>query len=558
MITPYRRFGIVGLFVVTVVALLTFAYVTFPYRRLDILITNGMVVDGLGGVPRRVDIAICDGKIVAMGKWRFLLSQPKLRIEARNRHVVPGWIDVHAHVESNLPSSSPFRPSNFLRQGITTLITGNCGRSRTDVDQLFRQLEGTGTFINFATLVGHNSVREAVLGLASRNPAPEELARMQKLVQRAMRSGALGLSSGLAYVPGRFASRSELVALATTAAQEGGIYASHVRDEGRGGTEAIMEALETARQARARSHISHFKSSSPLQWHSMSRRLQLLDTARSSGQEITVDVYPYDRSSTTLDILLPGWALVNNRSEMRKARKDVAKRRRLHVDIRRRLEQEGWTDLSHIQIASGRPEWIGQSLSELKRESAAINGSVARPDASVLDMQIETLIDVCLRGGAQAVYADMDEADVDLAVTYPFSVFGTDSSVRDPSGPYRPHPRGFGTFPRVFRRYVRERELLTLVQAVRKASTQAAQIFNLDNRGVIRPGSWADIVIFDLSSIEDHANYEDPFAEPTGIDYVIVNGKVTVDHGSMTGRNPAGMVLKLKAQTTQTTTGKPE
>lgn len=270
MVKGNRLISFCALFLAISLGLLILVYikVVAPYRDLDILIANGTVLDGLGTPARICDIAVRDGKVVGLGKWRFIFSRPKLRIEARNRYVVSGWIDVHAHVENNLPTSTPFRPTNFLRQGITTLITGNCGRSRTDVADLFRQLERNGTFINFATLIGHNSVREAVLRLAPRGPSPEELTRMQQLVHRAMASGALGFSSGLAYVPGRFASRDEVIALAQTAAQEGGIYVAHIRDEGPGGPEAILEALEIGRQAKARTHLSHFKSSSPSQWHS--------------------------------------------------------------------------------------------------------------------------------------------------------------------------------------------------------------------------------------------------------------------------------------------------
>jgi N-acyl-D-amino-acid deacylase len=538
--SPKRRLAVISLGLILTALFTLAAWFAFaPYRDLDLLITGGVVADGSGGPPRRCDVAIREGRVVGMGSWRFLLSRPKLRIDARNKIVAPGFIDVHTHVEPNLPVSSPFRPANFLRQGVTTLITGNCGRSRTDIAALLRDLEKHGTYINVATLIGHNSIRQDVMGLASRPAAPAEAARMQQLVERAMASGALGLSSGLAYPPGRFAERAEVIALVRMAAEHGGLYVSHLRDEGRGGIEALQEALEIGRRAGAVTHISHFKSSGPAQWHSVSRRLHLLDAARAAGQPVTIDVYPYDRSSTTTDILLPDWAVKENRPELRQAAQDPQTRRRLHADILSKLQQDGWKDLAHICLASGRPEWIGHNLAE------------APALASDLDRQIENLIDLSLRGGAQAIYADMAEPDVDRVVVYPHGVFGSDSAVRDPDGQYKPHPRGAGTFPRVFRQYVREKRLLELSQAVRKASEQAAEIFGLEDRGLLRAGAWADVVIFDLEKIKDEADYDQPFAEPAGIDYVIINGVVTVDHGNLTGAAPAGMALRKSKQRPQ-------
>jgi N-acyl-D-amino-acid deacylase len=507
-------------------------FVFAPYRNLDILIENGTVIDGTGGPARLCDVAIRDGKIVGLGSWRFLFSNPKLRIDARNRIVAPGFIDVHTHVEPNLPSSGPFRPANFLRQGVTTLITGNCGRSRIDITELFNKLEKNGSYINIATLIGHNSVRKEIMGLSARTPTPAELIRMQRIVDQAMASGAIGLSTGLAYVPGRFAYQSEVIALARIAAEYNGLYVSHIRDEGREGIKAIQEALEIGRLSGANIHISHFKSSGPLQWHTALRRLQLLDEARMDGRRVTIDVYPYDRSSTTTDVLLPGWAVKENGSGLRQVVKDAKARRKLHTDILEKLRQDGWKDLTHIYLASGRPEWIGQTLAQVP---------VVAPE---LDQQIENLISISLRGGAQAIYADMNEADVDKVLVYPHSIFGSDSAVRDPDSVYKPHPRGCGTFPRIFRCYVREISILQLSQAVFKASGQAAEIFGLENRGRLCQGAWADVVIFDPDKIEDRASYDQPFAEPLGINYVIINGIVTVDHGALTGNKPGGSILR--------------
>lgn len=514
------------------VTLLAAWWVFAPYLYFDLLIINGTIVDGTGAEPRVSDIGVRDGRIVELSPWRFYFSQSRTTIDATGKIVAPGFIDVHTHVEPNLPAASAFQPANFLRQGVTTIITGNCGRSRTDIAALFNTLERYGTYINVATLVGHNNVRKEVMDTASRRPTTAELARMKQLVERAMSSGAIGLSTGLVYTPGRFADVSEVTALSEVAARNGGLYVSHIRDEGRGGMKAILEALEIGRRSGAPIHISHFKSSGRTEWGSMSKRLELLNEARAAGQHVTIDVYPYNRSSTTTDILLPDWAVKDGRAGLRQAGKNPKIRQQLHTDILSSLQREGWNDLMHVRLAAGRPEWIGRTPAEVPVPSSELN------------RQVENLIDISLLGGAQAIYADMNEDDVAQAIRYPFCVFGSDSAVRDPDMLYKPHPRGCGTFPRIFDQYVRGEHSLDLSQAVYKASGQAAEIFNLRDRGHLKPGAWADIVIFDLEKIRDMADYDQPFAAPSGIDYVIVNGTIAVDHGNLSGNCPSGMAVK--------------
>jgi N-acyl-D-aspartate/D-glutamate deacylase len=355
---------------------------------------------------------------------------------------------------------------------------------------------------------------------------------MQQMVARAMEEGAFGFSTGLAYVPGRFATTDELIALARTAAEHGGVYASHIRNEASRGEEAIKEALTVGRRAGAVTQISHLKCSGRSQWRSMSRRLELLAQARAAGMRVYADAYPYERSSTTTDVLLPDWALANNRAGLRKTVRDQASRQRLRQDILSKLQADGWRDLSHVSLVAGRREWIGLTLAQ------------APKPAGTLNQQIENLIAVSLRGSVQAIYADMNVADVTLALADDFCAFGSDSAVRDPDGDYLPHPRGAGTFPRIFKIQVRDTGLLDLPRAVRKASGLAAEIFGLEERGHLTPGAWADVVIFDPEAIEDRADYDQPFAEPRGIDYVIVNGVVVVAHGSFTERPPAGRALR--------------
>jgi N-acyl-D-aspartate/D-glutamate deacylase len=393
-------------------------------------------------------------------------------------------------------------------------------------------LDRLGSYINVATLIGHNSMRRQVMGQDARAPQPEELRRMQQLVARAMEEGAFGFSTGLAYVPGRFATKDELIILARAAAERGGVYASHIRNEASGGEEAIKEALTVGRRAGAVTQISHLKCSGRGQWRSMARRLELLAQARASGMRVYTDAYPYERSSTTTDILLPDWAVADNRAGLRQIAGSQASRQRLRQDILSKLQTDGWRDLSHVSLVAGRREWIGLTLAQ------------APKPAGTLDEQIENLMVVSLRGGAQAIYADMNESDVALALADEFCAFGSDSAVRDPDGDYLPHPRGAGSFPRIFKVHVRETGLLDLPRAARKASGLAAEIFGLEKRGHLVAGAWADVVVFDPVAVEDRADYEQPFAEPRGIDYVIVNGVVVVAHGSFTEHPPAGRALR--------------
>jgi N-acyl-D-amino-acid deacylase len=505
-------------------------------RYVDLLIVNGLIVDGKGSEPYSADIAIRRGKIIGISRWRYLLTQPRRKIDARGYVVAPGFIDVHTHIEANLPRSGVFQPANFLKQGVTTLITGNCGRSRTDIAQMLSDLGKHGTRINVATLIGHNSIRKAVMDQAARAPTAAELHKMGLLVGSAIDQGALGFSTGMAYSPGRFASISEIINLAIAASARGGMYVTHIRNEAHGGETGIREAIKIGQAAGAITQISHIKCSGRALWHSMAERLRLLDQAREAGLQVYADVYPYDQSSTTTDILLPDWALTQGRAALRRAEKDQRSRQDLRDAILAKLSLDGWDTLNYVRLVSGKQDWIGRTLAEVPLGAATLN------------QQVENLIEVSMRGGAQAIYADMSEADVRLALADSHSVFGSDSAVRDPDGNYKPHPRGSGTFPRIFHRYVRQTGDLKLSEAVRKASGLAAEIFGLRDRGHLQTGEWADVVIFDLEKIEDRADYDQPFAEPMGVAYVIVNGIITVENGAFTEEPPSGRALRNSRQ----------
>jgi N-acyl-D-amino-acid deacylase len=532
MIRKSTRIAVWGTSLALLLSAAAFGWWYWQARNVDLLIINGLIVDGTGQDPYHADVAIRQGRIIGISRWRYIPAQPKRLLNADGQVVAPGFIDVHTHIEDNLPQRSVFEAANFLKQGVTTVITGNCGRSRTDIAKMFATLEEQGSRINVATLVGHNSLRKAVMEQATRPPSADELQRMQRLVERAMEDGALGLSTGLAYAPGRFAQTGELIYLARAAAAYGGMYVSHIRSESHEGEAATREALIIGQMAHAHTHISHIKCSGRSQWHLMTERLRLLDAARDTGLEVSMDVYPYDCSSTTTDVLLPDWALADKRQGLRHCATSKQARDELREAIRTKLRLDGWQNLRYIRLVSGRKDWIGRSLAEIPAPAAT------------LDQQIDNLIQISLSGGAQAIYADMNEEDMQLALSNPFCVIGSDSAVRNAEADYKPHPRGLGTFPRIFHRYVQETSQLSLSEAVRKASGQAAELFGLPDRGHIRVGEWADVVIFYPALIEDRADYEQPFADPVGIACVIVNGVVTVEQNAFTHQPSSGQALR--------------
>ena len=318
-----------------------------PY---ELAVRNGMVLDGLGHAPVRADVGINGGRIACVG--RIEPAEAQSVIDAAGLTVAPGFIDVHTHVEKNLPTGAqPFAAANFLRQGVTTIITGNCGRSAVPLGAMFAQLEKNGTQVNVAALVGHNSVRLRVMGESRRAPTPGELDEMQRLVARAMDDGALGLSTGLVYEPGKYSRRDELVALARAAASRGGLYVTHLRDEGAEGVAAIREAIEIGEAAAAPVHISHFKAQGPRQWGTAGMRLGLIDEARRRNLKITIDQYPYVASSTSLELLLPDDARAQTAAQLRQSLKHPQERARLRAEMLAMLRANGWQDFSFARVA---------------------------------------------------------------------------------------------------------------------------------------------------------------------------------------------------------------
>ncbi len=498
-----------------------------PY---DVIIRHGRVVDGSGNPAFFADVAVKDGHIVIIGR---VTGVARTEINATGLIVAPGFIDVHTHADeiADMP-----RAENFVRMGVTTVVAGNCGSSALDIAKLFRAVEHANVAVNFATLVGHNSVRaKAMGGDFNRPPTPEELARMKSLVEQAMKDGAVGLSTGLIYQPGVFAKTDEIVELAEVVAKHDGIYTSHMRHEDSRIYEALDEVFRVAREAGVRAEVSHIKLSGPKAWGQADRVLTCIAKARAEGLDITEDQYAYTASSTGMSQLIPDWALEGGRREFRKRFADPAQKAKMVAEMKRSVRSTGRQDYSYAVIASCGSD---QSLNGLNIAEAA----KARHGADSLEDQIETVLEIQANGGASGVFHGMSEDDLKTFMRYPNTMIACDSGLRK-FGEGVPHPRGYGNNARVLARYVRELKVLRLEDAIRKMTSLPANTFHFKGRGELREGNWADIVVFDPDKIQDTATYKNPHHYPAGIPYVLVNGIPVIMKGEDTGAK-AGKVLR--------------
>lgn len=488
----------------------------------DLVITNARIVDGTGNPWFKGSVAIKDGRIVKVGTFR--IGAAKKILDARNNIVAPGFIDVHAHVEDifNNPKAE-----NFIRMGVTSLVTGNCGGSATDVNEFLGRFKSTPLSLNLGTLIAHGSVRSKVLGLDNVTPTREQQEEMNSLVRKGMEDGALGLSTGLIYLPGTFAKTEEVVELAKVAGDNGGIYASHIRDEGLGVVNAIKEAINIGELAEIPVDISHFKISAKKLWGTSDTTIGLVEDARRRGLTVTVDQYAYTASSTSLDVRLPNWVVAGGRDAGRARLADPETRKKVVEEMANSLRERQFEDFSFAYVASYRtnPTFNGKNIAEITQ---IVRGT------RELNQQIEQVLDMYIAGGAQMVYMVMDESDVKNIMKQPFTMIASDSGVRE-FGSGVPHPRGYGNNARVLGRYVREMNIITLEDAIRKMTSLPAQTFNLRDRGLIKEGFAADIVIFDEKTVTDKATFENPHQYAEGFKNVIVNGKMVFDGQSMTG-----------------------
>lgn len=500
----------------------------------DFILRGGRIIDGTGNPSFHADVAVKDGKIAAIG--RITGSAPR-EFNASKLVVAPGFIDVHTHAEEieELPLAE-----NFLRMGVTTLVLGNCGSSTLNVGEFFRQIESVTISPNVATLIGHGTVRlRAMHGSFLRPPTELELEEMKRLVGQAMVEGALGLSTGLIYAPGVFATTEEIIELAKVAAAADGIYATHQRSEAAKIFESLDEIFTIARAAGIRAQISHLKLSGPANWGKAEQVLEAIEKARAEGLDITQDQYPYTASSTGLNQLIPdrmkegGRAKFVERIEVQETKAEIV------AEMKGKLIERQSPDYAYVTIASHKAD---PSLNGLTVPEAAKQ----RRGSDVLDEQIEMILEIERNGGATAVFHGMSDADLETFARHPNTMFASDSGVRRFQLDV-PHPRGYGNNARLLGLYVREKKVLRLEDAIRRMTSLPAQTFRLEQRGEVRAGHWADLVVFDPESIIDHATYKDPHHYATGCKYVFVNGVLVIENDTHTGARPGKTLRQLRA-----------
>jgi N-acyl-D-amino-acid deacylase len=496
----------------------------------DTIIRGGRVADGTGNPARFADVAITDGKIAAIGR---INADATRTIDARGMIVSPGFIDVHTHADE--VAEQPLA-ENFLRMGVTTLVVGNCGSSALNVKKFFDEVRSNTVSPNVATLIGHNTVRERAMGGSfDRPPTADELAVMRQSVQQAMEDGAVGLSTGLIYLPGVFSKTDEIIELARVISPHDGIYASHMRHEDSQIFEALNEVFRVAREARVRAEVSHIKLSGEKSWGKADAVLAHIGKARAEGLDITHDQYAYTASSTGMKQLIPDDAFDGGRKRFLEIIANPEEKAGLVLRMKEKIRARGRDDYAYAVIASYRADksYNGLNIAEAAKKMRG---------ADSLDDQIETVLEIEKNGGASGVFHGMSEEDLKTFMQHPNTMIACDSSIRV-FGKDVPHPRGYGNNARVLGRYVRELKTLRLEDAIRKMTSLPANTFQFRDRGLIREGGWADIVVFDPETITDPSSYNDPHQYATGIPFVLVNGVLVIENSKHTGAKP-GMGLK--------------
>jgi N-acyl-D-amino-acid deacylase len=496
----------------------------------DTIIRNGRVVDGTGSPAFFADVAIKDGRIVEVG---HVTKAAKHELDAHGLIVAPGFIDLHTHADE--VAEHPLA-ENFLRMGVTTVVVGNCGSSTLDVKKYFREIEKKHVSLNVATLIGHNTVRASAMGGDfDRDPTEKEMARMRELVDRAMEDGAQGLSTGLIYLPGTFAKTDEILELARVVAKHGGRYATHMRHEDSRIFDALNETMRIGREAGLPVHVSHIKLSGERSWGQADKVLAFLEDTRRSGLDVSWDQYAYTASSTSLGQLIPDTARDGGNKKFIERLNDPEQKAKIVEEMKEKMRNRGATNYAYAVIASYKhdPKLNGKNIVEAAK---IMRGSDS------MDDQIETILELQKNGGGSGVFHGMCEPDLQTFMKHPFTAVACDSGIRE-FGKEVPHPRGYGNNARVLGRYVRDLGTLRLEDAVRKMTSLPANDFHFEGRGLVRPGNWADIVVFDPATVRDNSTYDDPHHYATGFEYVLVNGGVVVEKDKHTGAKP-GMALR--------------
>ncbi|MBS1787427.1 MAG: D-aminoacylase [Acidobacteria bacterium] len=498
----------------------------------DLIIRGGRIVDGTGAAWVRADVALRGDTIAAIGKLDGATA--KRLIEANGQIIAPGFIDIHSHARRTIFEEP--KAENYIRQGVTTAIEGPDGSSPLPLKPFFDRLTAAHIAINMGALVGQGSIRESVIGLVNRKATPEEIEKMKALVKEAMEQGAMGLSTGLFYVPGNYTPTEEVIELAKVAGRMGGIHTSHMRDEAAGVLKSVEETIAIGERGGLPTQVTHHKIIGKDNWGRSVDTLRLIAEARARGVDVTIDQYPYTASSTGLVALLPQWAQEGGQRELVKRLEDPATRARIKAAVIENIKfDRGGGDPKNVAIA--RCQWDqsleGKTLAEI---------TAARGRAVTIENAAETALEIVARGGASAIFHAINEDDLVRILKDPLTMVASDGGVEIPRRGV-PHPRSYGTFARVLGVYVREKRVLTLEDAVRKMTSLPAARLGLQDRGLLRPGMKADIAIFDPARIIDRATFADPHQYAEGVSYVIVNGEVVLDDGKMTDARPGQMLL---------------
>jgi N-acyl-D-amino-acid deacylase len=509
-----------------------FALKSAPAQNYDILIKNGFILDGSGNPWFRGDIGLIGKRIARIG---YIDSgHAKKIIDATNLMVTPGFIDVHTHCDREIAEVPTV--DNYILQGVTTVIGGNCGGHTYPLAELFKNIDKNGISVNFGCLVGHNTVREEAMGYKMDPPSADELEKMKNLIEQEMKTGALGFSTGLAYLPGIYSNTKELTALASVIVRYGGIYTSHIRDQGQKITEAIQEAIEVGENNNIPVLISHIKLAEDTVWGKPEMITKPVEDARARSVEVFLDQYPYTATSSGFTSSFPSWSFEGGREIFleRLKNKDAYQKIRDYVVQRRLTTTKNINKLKTIYVSrfQKHPEYEGKNLHEILFSQGR---DPTIENAADLIIEIEKI------GGAGGIFFQMDEKDVESLMMLPYTMHASDGSVQV-LGEGVPHPRNYGTFPRVIAHYVREKGVLSLEEAVKKMTSLPAQIFRIRERGMLREGMFADITIFDFQSFEDKATFTDPHQYSQGLKYVIVNGEVVVEDNIHKGKRP-GMII---------------
>lgn len=498
----------------------------------DLIITNGRIIDGTGNSWYRADLSIKGDRIMEVKKG-LTQKYPTVKvIDAGNKIVAPGFIDVHGHIEGSIFE----RPTadNYIYDGVTTVVTGNCGSGADDIGVFLRGVDSIKTSINVASLAGHNTIRRLGMGLENRKATADEMKKMEAITLKAMQDGAVGLSTGLIYLPGMYAPTEEIVNLAKVTAANGGVYATHMRYEGTKVNEAIDEALTIGREANIPVQISHFKVTGKNNWGRSSETLGMVEEARKNGFDVTIDQYPYTASSTNLAVRLPDWALEGGLDSLRMKMKNPEMRKKILDGMKASQKRDRQKDYSYAVVASFGPDstYNGKSISEI---------NLMQGRKKNVTNEANLILDMLAKSNAQMIYHTMSETDLVYFMKYPFNMPAADAGVSNGKG--MPHPRGYGTNARVLAKYVREQKVIGLEEALRRMTSLPANKFNLRDRGLLMPGKYADIVILDENTIQDLSAFDEPHQFSKGIHYVLVNGQLVVENEKHNG-NRTGVALR--------------